>query len=190
MSAAPRKPFDTGYIGLRMTADEYLALGETPERLELVDGVVVMSPSPTPRHQLVVRLVLRQLERYADTAPDLSLFPETDVCFDAQHVYRPDIVCYARGQLAKTPDRLRTPPDLIIEVLSPGTKAFDLTTKKDDYERFGVNEYWAIEPDGSRARCYRRQGSLFVEIPITGDTVESIALPGFVLDLKPIRARA
>src|SRR5256885_1453627 len=51
MSALP-KPLgsDIGYAGLRMTADDYLGLGETQERYELINGVVFMSPSPTPRH--------------------------------------------------------------------------------------------------------------------------------------------
>jgi Uma2 family endonuclease len=76
----------------------------------------------------------------------------------------------------------------VIEILSPGTKAFDLTTKKDDYERCGVAEYWAIDSSDARLRCYRREGRNLVEISVAGESVASTALAGFVLDLRPIRA--
>lgn len=190
MSAAPQHPSDLGYVGLHMTAEEFLALGETPERLELVDGVVLMSPSPVPRHQVFLRLILRQLEQFVDSNPGICLFPDTDVRLGNYHVYRPDIVVYRSGRIAHVPERLDLAPDLLIEILSPGTKAFDLTTKRDDYERFGVGEYWAVEPDTGRVRCYQRRSDLLVEIPVPGDSVESITLAGFVLDLRPLRELA
>ena len=67
MSAArvlyPYPPFPS-MVGLKMTAEEYLALGESSERTELLNGVVVsMSPSPIPRHFKVIHELLIQLGR-------------------------------------------------------------------------------------------------------------------------------
>jgi Uma2 family endonuclease len=76
----------------------------------------------------------------------------------------------------------------VIELLSPSTRAFDLTTKRDDYEAFGVQEYWAIDSADARARCYRRDQDLLIEVPVRGDTLPSSAMPGLTLDLRPIRA--
>lgn len=188
MSAAPRYPADLGHAGLRMAAADFFAIGETDERLELVDGVVLMSPRPTPLHQTILRLILRQLETWLDANPGAACFPEVDWELRPDTVYSPDIACYAPGRLHAIPSRLAEPPDLVIEILSPGTKAFDLTTKKDDYERCAVAEYWAIDSTDARLRCYRRSGPALVESPLSGDTLSSSALPGFTLDLRPLRA--
>jgi Uma2 family endonuclease len=172
-----------------MTADEYCAIGETAERTELIDGVVVMSPSPQPRHQQVVQRVFRQLDAYADAIGGM-VFLDTDVRLASSHVYRPDVVAYAAGKLISIPDRLTSPPDLAIEVLSAGTAAYDLITKRDDYERFGVGEYWVVDPRTAAVRCWKRQGSRLVEVVPEGDSVASASLPGFVMDMRPIRAVA
>lgn len=188
MSAAPRYPADFGHAGLRMTAAEFFAIGETEERLHLVDGVVVMSPRPTLVHQKILRLLLKQLGAYLDRHPGAECFPDVDWELRPNTVYSPDIACYAPGRLSVTPARLTSAPDLVIEILSPVTKAFDLTTKKDDYERCGVGEYWTIDSADARLRCYRRDAGRLAEVAITGETVESVALPGLVLHLRPLRA--
>ncbi len=190
MSAAPRYPQDMGFHGLRMTAEEYLALGETPERYELIHGVVVMSPSALPNHNRVLSKILHQLETFAERGGAIQVFPETDVRFLGDTVYRPDVCVFRAERLPGRVERLELAPDLVIEVLSPGTKPVDLITKRDDYERFGVGEYWAVDPTTAAARCWRRQGSRLLEIPAEGDTVPSSAIEGFSLDLGPIRAIA
>lgn len=98
MSAAPH-PSDFGYAGLTMSADEFLALGETQERYELIDGVVVMSPSPTVRHNEILAEIIHQLKAYAGRTRAIRVLPETDVCFRGDKVYRPDISVYAADAL-------------------------------------------------------------------------------------------
>ncbi|MBC7772667.1 MAG: Uma2 family endonuclease [Pyrinomonadaceae bacterium] len=190
MSAAPRWPSEYGYAGLRMSAQEYLALGETQDHYELINGVVCMSPKPTPRHQKIIQAIQRQLERFIDANPGFQYFLDSDVRFSDNTVYEPDLSCYRPGRVSAMPRHLSEVPDLIIEILSPGTRAFDLTVKKDDYERYGVSEYWAIDPADARVRCYRRQGELLIESPVITDSLASTALPGFVLDVVPLRTLA
>jgi Uma2 family endonuclease len=187
MSTAMRYPPDYGYAGLTMTADEYLALGETRERYELVHGVVLMSPSPLPIHSLIAMRIQQQLLGYADRTGAAILFADTDVRFDEATVYRPDISVYRTGRIAPTVDRLVVAPDLVVEVLSPSNRGLDLITKKKDYERFGVGEYWVVDPANAGLRVWRRSGQAYQEAVATGDAVESSAIPGFVLDLRPIR---
>src|SRR5438045_1840911 len=122
MSTAPRYPAEMGYAGLRMSADEFLALGETPERYELIDGTVVMSPSPTPIHQLIIVELLQQILAWKQVHAGARVFPDTDLRLSSGKVYRPDLVVYAPGRLARPPERLAVPPDLVVEVLSPGSK--------------------------------------------------------------------
>ena len=190
MSAVPSQPDPAalGYHGLRMRADDYFALGETQERYQLVDGVVLMSPRPSTFHQMIVRLVQKQLEAHADAHPGACFFPDVDLQLTPTLVYAPDLVCYNPGRLHGFPVRLTTPPDLVIEVLSPGSKAFDLTTKRDDYEKHGIGEYWTYDPDDSRLRTYRRREGLLLDETARGDSAAAEALHGFVLDLRPLRA--
>lgn len=187
MSAVPRNNSDFGLTGLRMTATEFLVQGETVERYELVDGVIVMSPRPTPWHQEIVRLFMEQLGAHMRTARGTRCFADVDLVLSDEKVYAPDIVCYRPGRLTRIPRVLEIAPDLVIEVLSPGTKAFDLTTKRDDYEKFGVGEYLAYDPADGKLRCYRRSGAVLLDIPVSGEVFESVALPGWKLDLKPLR---
>ncbi|MBX3402332.1 MAG: Uma2 family endonuclease [Phycisphaeraceae bacterium] len=187
MSAVPRIPTDFGLAGLRMTAAEYLAHGETTERYELVDGVVFMSPRPTPRHQKIIQLMLMQLSCYGDEHTGFEFFMDVDLVLANDRVYAPDLVCYLPGKLKQLPQVLNTPPDLLVEVLSPGTKAFDLTTKRNDYEAFGVGEYWAYDPADGRLRRFQRSAGKLVEAAAVGDKADCLVLPGWSLDLRPLR---
>lgn len=194
MSAAPRFPPEFGYAGLKMNAEEFLALGETAEQYQLIDGVVVMSPSPAPGHNELLLEIALQLRAYADSTGAARVFIETDVRFKLNKVYCPDISIYRAADLPPKVERLESPPELIVEVLSPGTKALDLITKRDDYEAAGVAEYWAADPDSGVVRCWQRQtgagGSRLCEIPPQGDSLSSSAFPGLVLDLRPLQAIA
>ncbi len=183
MSSAPREPV---LAGLRLTADDYLALGETEHRYELVDGVVMMSPSPKPVHWRIIREFIRQLET---SESDVDLYAEIDVFFDLHHVYRPDLSVYAPGRLSEMPDRLDVPPDLVVEVVSPTSRTMDLVTKRDDYERFGVGEYWAVDITADRVRCWRRDDAgRFAESAADSGEVECGSIPGLRVDVGRIRA--
>lgn len=185
MSTIPRHPVEWGYGGLRMGADEFFALGETPERLELIDGVVTVSPSPSPVHGEIVQEVLTQfgLQRRAGLA--VRVFTEIDIRLADRVVYRPDICVYLAPRLPARPARLTLPPDLVVEVLSSGTMAADLITKRDDYGRFGVGEYWAIDPASGGVRVWRRSNGFEAETVAVG-SLSSDAVPGLMLDLMPI----
>jgi Uma2 family endonuclease len=187
MSAAPRYPRDTGLSGLRMTADEFFALGETADHYELIDGVVVMSPSPVPDHGEVLAEVIFQIKTFAQTNRGVRVFPETDLRLGSGLVYRPDLLVYGPGRLVGRPEQLDSPPDLIVELLSPSSKSADLITKRGDYDAFGVGEYWVIDPAGVTAKAWQRSGPRMVEALVDRNFIQSVALPGLRLDLEAIR---
>jgi Uma2 family endonuclease len=105
-------------------------------------------------------------------------------------VYRPDLIYYGPGRLSGSPATLDTSPDLIIEIFSPGSEPLDLITKRGDYERFGVGVYWVVDPASGNVRCWQRQNEKFVEVAPQDDRLSSSAVPGFALDLIPIRQAA
>jgi Uma2 family endonuclease len=102
-------------------------------------------------------------------------------------VYRPDLAVYGPGRTKTVPSRLTTPPDLVVEILSPGSKPLDLITKRDDYDAFGVGEYWVIDPDAVTARVWRRSGAKMLEAGVEGGVIECASLPGLRVDLEVVR---
>src|SRR5204863_4418468 len=132
----------------------------------------------------------QQMLAFADRTGSVVLFSDTDVLFDDATVYRPDIAVYLASRIAAVPPRLETPPDLVVEVLSPSNRGLDLMTKRKDYEKFGVGEYWVFDPPAGEVRAFRRMGQRFEEEQVKGDQLESTAIAGLVVDLRPIRALA
>lgn len=189
-----RKPVHrTGYAGLRLTAEEYFALPDDGNKYELVDGVLLMSPSATTGHQRVAAVLFGEL--YAHVEPKrlgLLLF-ETDVNLGkslggAPIVYRPEIVFISMPRAAQVKRRIEIVPDLVIEIISPDSRSLDSETKFCDYERAGVKEYWLIDPLEERMTFYRLVNGRFVEVPTADDVFISEAVPGFRLNLSKVRA--
>lgn len=181
-----------GYAGLRLSAEEYFQLPDDGRKYELIDGVVVMSPSPTPRRQLMALEVLKQLSRHVDKE-DLGLvLYETDVVFGVRAdgrdlVYRPEMIFIRKERVSQIEDRIRIIPDVVVEVVSPDSRSLDEQTKFHDYERAGVKEYWFIDPIEEQTRFYRLTDGRLVDVAVRGSTYESEAVPGLMLDLTPIR---
>jgi Uma2 family endonuclease len=173
-----------------MSAVEFLSLGETSDRLELIDGVVVVSPSPLPRHQRVVQELFRQIDRQCVALGTAEVYLDADVRFGEAVVFRPDLSVFATGRLPPDPDSLAIAPDLVIEVLSPSSRSLDLVAKRDHYERNGVAEYIVVDADSGRVQRWCRKGARFVETPVTGDSLVSRAFASLTLDLERVRRAA
>ncbi|MBI4578768.1 MAG: Uma2 family endonuclease [Planctomycetes bacterium] len=184
---------DAQYRGLRMSAVEFLDLPDDGITYELIDGVVSMSPSPTPRHQAVTTEIVAQIAWYLRDHPVGRVFAELDVHLGTgpgggDLVYKPEAIFIRTERLAGMQDRVIGAPDLVLEVVSRGSRRFDLQTKKTDYERFGVREYWVIDPERSEILVYRLIDGGFAEVRPEGDALPSQAVPGFTLDLQRVRA--
>ena len=182
---------ETCYQGLRMSAEEYLALGETQIRYELIDGVVIMSPSPTVIHQEVIVEITTQISYFLRQEPIGRVFAELDInlrsTLGRDIVYRPDIIFVSKERADIIKHRITGAPDVAVEVISPHSRQYDSVTKKNDYEAAGVREYWLIDPLESKMTFFLRQGEKFVESTPQPDTFASAAISGFSLDLDRIR---
>ncbi len=193
-SAALIDDADGSWQGVRMTAEEFFRLPDDGRRYELVEGVVLMSPSPTPRHQAVAREILFQIEAHLREHPVGQVFGGTDVrigkgVHGGDLVYRPDVVFFRTERLPRTPDdRLAGPPDLVVEVVSPDSRRYDRETKRQDYERLGVREYWLVDPLRDQLAFFRLEHGRFVEAAPVEGRFASTAVPGFTLDVDRLRA--
>lgn len=175
------------YAGLRMSADKYRALEDDGFRYELINGVVILSPSPTPRHQSVLFEVSTQLGVFLHAHAIGRAYPETDVRLDDDLVYRPDIVFLRAERVRDNWECISAAPDLMVEIISPEYRAFDTETKKSDYERFGVAEYWLIDPDRDEMKFYRLEAGKYREVGVEGEHFSSEVIVGFQLDLSALR---
>jgi Uma2 family endonuclease len=182
----------TGFTGLRLTAEEYFALPDDGFKYELIDGVVVMSPSPTTKHQRVAGILFGEL--YAHIRKNrlgLLLF-ETDVRLPPRIagrdlVYRPEIVFIAAARVPQIRERIDITPDLVVEIISPESRSLDSEAKYADYERTGVGEYWLIDPLEERMSFFQLDQGRYREAAVSGDSYASHAVPGFVIDLSLVR---
>lgn len=115
---------------------------------QLINNQIIMSPSPTNSHQKVLGKIFRQLCDFVEgnNLGEVRVAP-FDVHFNRKNVFQPDIIFIANDNLHHLKeDGFYGAPDLVIEILSPGTWRVDKEDKKDEYERSGVKEYWMVEP--------------------------------------------
>lgn len=126
------------------TVDDLDALPDDGLRYELVDGVLLVSPSPRVPHQVAQAELLVLL--HAAAPPHLRvLAAPLDVTFSRTRLLQPDLVVFDREQLrGPKADGL---PLLAVEVLSPSTRATDLTLKRHVLEQAGVASYWLLDPE-------------------------------------------
>lgn len=181
------------YHGLRMTAEEYLRLKDDGCRYELIDGVICVSPSPTLVHQEIITQLAIEIGLHLRTSPGGKVAVEIDVHLGKGStgrdlVYRPDVVFLSKHRAAECHERIVGPPDVIVEVISPDSRQHDTVKKKSDYERCGVPEYWLIDPEHDTMTFYRLAGGRYVQIEPVEGSYNSMAIPGFALDLVRIRS--
>lgn len=173
----------------RMTAAEFFELPESNLPVELIEGEVIMSPAPIPKHQRVSRRSVILLD---SLIPDGEIFDAPiDVYFDDDNVVQPDIVWVsANSRCVVTEKRLEGPPDLIVEIFSPGTERRDKKAKFDLYQKYGVREYWMMDPEEEYIEVYRHENGFFVRQGVYGpdESFESAVLGGKTVELKAVFA--
>ncbi|MCS7222286.1 MAG: Uma2 family endonuclease [Anaerolineae bacterium] len=131
------------------TYDELIAeMPETNQPSELWEGELIVAPAPTPLHQRIVFRLARLLEHFVSEHQlgEIMIAP-LDVVLSPRRVVQPDIIYISNAKHHIIQDCIRGVPDLIVEVVSPGTWRRDHVDKKTLYEQFGVLEYWIVDPE-------------------------------------------
>lgn len=131
------------------TYDDYAALLDEGKRYELVNGVLYMSPAPSWSHQEVVGEIFAHLRTYIRTTGSGGVFTAPiDVELAPNTVFQPDVVVLLKAGHKKLKEHhIVGAPDLVVEVVSPGSETHDRHRKIDAYARAGVPEYWIVDPD-------------------------------------------
>lgn len=153
----------------RISTTDYLALPETMQPMELINGEIIMSPAPVPRHQAITGNTYFVVRNLTKTTGGKVFMSPIDVYLDEGQVPQPDVVYLAPDSRCEVTDRrLVGPPDLVVEVFSPGSVRHDKIDKFELYERYGVREYWMLDPQETYIEVYRRDGDMLVHQGVYG----------------------
>lgn len=133
--------------------------------IQLIENNLVMSPSPKDLHQEVLGELHFQLSTHVRNRNlgKVRIAPY-DVYLNNENAYQPDLIFISNKNLYKIQENgLHGAPDMVIEVLSPGTAKYDKGKKKTVYERCGVKEYWIVDPATKAVTGFSLTENGFVE---------------------------
>jgi Uma2 family endonuclease len=172
-------------------ADLERAREASNDRLELIEGEIYVSPSPSPKHQLILHRLDVLLDRaVVETELGIVMSAPLDTFLDDQNVFQPDLIILLqeRSQLFGS-TKIEGPPSLAIEIISPSTGIRDRRTKRDLYARFGVPEYWIVDPSAQEITIYSspHHGRYEVE-RVASDVAASATIPGLSINLAALFA--
>lgn len=146
-------------------------------RCEVINNTLVMSPAPSDTHQKVLGKIFTKLLLYAEDnhLGEVRIAPY-DVYFDEENIFQPDLIFVSNENAPKIQERgFFGTPDIIIEVLSTSNAEFDKKEKKQVYEKFGVREYWIVEPFEKVVTGFALVNKKFVSLePKTGIIYSSV----------------
>lgn len=172
------------------TYQDYLHLPNDGKTYQVIGGELIMSPAPSLSHQGVCRnlgfIIWNFVKRH--NLGEIFCAP-VDVIFSQVNVAQPDIVYISKSRLSKLKERgIFGAPDWVIEILSPSTSDMDLRLKHQLYQRFGVREYWIVDPIEKKVEVYLLKGGRYISkgLFLEKDTVEVETIKGLKINLAEV----
>lgn len=149
------------------TLEEFWQLHDPPDRskLELIAGVLYMTPPPEYTHDNIVTRLLRFLTMYLiETNNKGKLYVPRAAIWTSQSTYlEPDLFYLSAETEAQLDPHHRATADLVIEVISPGSAIYDRNTKADTYGALNVGELWLVDETGETVEVRNQTGQGFAE---------------------------
>lgn len=172
------------------TYEDYLKLPDDGNRYEILNGELIMTAAPYIPHQRVCGNLFHELKLFIKSNKIGEVFiAPCDIIFDKKNVYQADIIFISNeNKKIITEANIKGSPDLVIEIISPSTAYYDLFEKKEIYEKFGVKEYWIIDPRKHWIEIFalrQKKYSLFSRIEKKGK-VKSSLLKKLEIDFSKI----
>lgn len=179
--------------GVKLTYEDFVLFPDDGKRHELIDGEHYVTPAPNIKHQAIAGNLHGLIWAYLQTRRIGRVFvAPLDMVFSNFDVVEPDLLYLSNARAAKvlTLKHAKGAPDLVVEIGSKGTRKRDETIKRRLYERFGVSEYWLVDPEIDTIKVYRRAGNRYeraAELSLENrDVLTTPLLPGLDLPLAKI----
>jgi Uma2 family endonuclease len=178
----------------RFTYEDLAGFPDDGRRHEIVGGDHYVTPSPNVKHQAVLGNLMTALRNSLELDPRGFVFAAPlDVVLSDLDVVEPDLIYISRERRAILTDQnVRGAPDLLVEILSPGTRKTDEVVKRKVYEHYGIAEYWVVDPELDTIKIYRRERDAFVRAAELSsehaDILTTPLLPHFSIGLAKVFA--
>jgi Uma2 family endonuclease len=178
--------------GVKLTYDDFVHFPDDGKRHELIDGEHYVTPSPNTKHQRIVSNLTGLIWSFLRVHRVGEVFgAPLDVVFSDFDVVEPDLLFVSNERRdVLTAQNVRGAPDLVVEIGSPSTRRRDELTKHRLYERFGVSEYWVVDPELDLIKVYRLAEGRYIRVSeltlAAGDVLTTPVLPGLELPLSAI----
>ncbi len=176
----------------RLTYEDYCHIPPGHQRYELIGGAIRVVPSPSVSHQEVSRRLLMALAAWVgDHGLGKTYHAPLDVVLSEHDVVQPDLVYISKDRYSIIKEaNIWGAPDLVVEILSPATAAWDRGAKRQLYARSGVRELWLVDPQARSIEvAVLVDGALStLQTYCVGTALTSPLLPGFLLDVERLFA--
>jgi Uma2 family endonuclease len=172
--------------------EEFWALPDPPDhsKLELIAGVLYMSPPPEYTHDNSVgrlnRLLIAELIRLGD--PGRLLTPRAAIWTSDRTYLEPDLFYLSKETESRLDPEHRTTADLVIEVVSPGSAIYDRNTKADTYAALEVKELWLVDEKQETVELRVLRGERYADgqVLAKGERLASTVIPGLEIEVTQI----
>ncbi|MFH1463258.1 MAG: Uma2 family endonuclease [Pseudomonadota bacterium] len=185
MSVAPVIP-----PSYRMTFADWLRFPDDGRLYEILGGELHVAPPPSILHQRVSRNLGVKLVHFLDQGHlGEALLAPIGVRFSDDDVLEPDLLVVLAEHAHRVREQfVEAPPDLVVEILSPGTAGRDLGAKRRLYEAATVPEYWIVDPESRAVEVLVLEGGRYRRFGLfrRKDTLRSQVLEGFELPLAEV----
>jgi Uma2 family endonuclease len=173
-----------------LTVSDYFDTPEGGPRYQLIDGDLIPMPTPDSFHQMILWNLAGIIYTYLKKNPiGKAFFAPIGVLLTEINAYEPDLIFISRDRESLIAKRgVEGAPDLVVEVLSPGTARYDKGVKKSIYARTGVVELWFIDPALREIHIYnlRQDAQNPSAVHSQNDRFESTLFPGLVFQCSEI----
>jgi Uma2 family endonuclease len=167
-----------------LTYEDYARFPEDGRRWELIDGEAFMVPSPTTDHQRIMLRFRDQIASFLKVHGGGECFvAPLDVVFAPEQVFQPDVIFVSDDDASVVTDQnIQGAPTWLIEIVSDPVR--DKRVKRDAYARFGVREYWIVDPELRNVEIHRLGQEPFIIEP-PAEPAPAV-LSGLSVDLEDV----
>ncbi len=175
-----------------VTVEDLDLMPEDGNRYEVIEGEIFVSRAPDFLHQIIVTNLIGSISAYLKNNPIGNIVPTPGLILSPIDGVIPDLVFVTHEMREKSLSggKLRVAPELVIEIVLPGAENArrDRIDKRQLYSRFGVVEYWVIDPETKSVEVFRRQYRTLalIEVLSEQDALTSPLFPSWTMNVSEV----